>query len=240
MANPANPRILLVDDIKMFLDIQKNILQALPVDVATATNGHEALRLVEEFSPDLIVLDSNMPGMDGVTCCSELKQHHRHRRIPVIMTVPNCDDNAALCRAAGCEAVLRKPLDAGVFLDAVTCFIPLVERRDRRVEILVPVYIKIQGRQFSGAILNISRSGALIEPDEPVPAGAILQINFTLPLVNKSPIQLYAKVVRLCSPDSHGMHAGAGVAFVSENGEYLRLPETSKLCRYLGLSKTRD
>jgi CheY-like chemotaxis protein len=239
MPNQANPRILLVDDIRMFLDIQKNILQALPVEVATATDGQEALRLVDEFSPDLIVLDSNMPGMDGVTCCAELKQHHRHRRIPVIMTVPNCDDNAALCRSAGCEAVLRKPLDAGVFLDAVTCFIPLVERRDRRVELLVPVEIKTQGRQFSGAILNISRSGALIEPDDTLSMGAELQLSFTLPLLGKAPCQLHAKVVRLCSSDLHGMHAGAGVAFICELGDYLRLPENSRLCRYLGLSRTR-
>jgi hypothetical protein len=35
------------------------------------------------------------------------------------------------------------------------------------------------------------------------------------------------------------MHAGAGVAFITEQGDYLRLPENSKLCRYLGLSRTR-
>lgn len=239
MENESQPKILLVDDIKMFLEIQRNMLEALPVEVLTATDGDQALRMVDEFGPDLIVLDANMPGMDGVTCCSTLKQHARHRRIPVIMTVPNCADTDELCRAAGCEAVLRKPLDTGVFLDAVACFIPLVERRDRRVEVLIPITVRSEGGEFTGAIINLSRSGAMIEPDEPVRIGDLLQLAFVLPAAGSSRYLLRAKVVRQFRGDLNGMQSGVGVSFVTDNGDYLRLPESSPLCRHFRLTRRR-
>lgn len=229
MENNSMPKILLVDDIKMFLEIQKNMLQALPVEVATATGGEEALGVVDEFAPDLIVLDANMPKMDGVDCCRLLKQHDRHSRIPVIMTVPNCSDNAALCREAGCDAILRKPLDTGIFLDAITCFIPVVERRDRRVELLTPVQVTMGRRVISGALLDISRSGACFEPDEVIATGTTVELSFTLPAADRPVIKMRAKVVRNGTTDLPGQLSGTGVAFIAGDGAPTRVPVDSAI-----------
>lgn len=233
----CSAKILLVDDISMFLEIQKNILQALPVQIATARDGHEALRLVEQFGPDLVVMDANMPGMDGIACCSALKQHREHRRIPVIMTIPNCADNAELCRAAGCDALLQKPLETGLFLDAVTSFIPDIERRNRRVSLLAPVLITIGGRRVNGAIVNISRAGAFVEPDESLDIGAAVELTFTLPAPGHPTLHLPGRVTRLCSADAKGMNGGVGVAFTSDQGSYHPVPQNSDLARYLRRAK---
>jgi CheY-like chemotaxis protein len=234
---PIIPRILLVDDINMFLEIQKNMLRSLPVEIATAADGNEALLVVEHFQPDLIVMDSNMPKLDGIACCKALKQNGRHRGIPVIMTVPNCSDHDDVCRDAGCDALLKKPLDAGMFLNAVTGFIPVVERRERRVKLLAPAVISTGGREITGAMVNISRTGAFVEPDEPVKVGATVELRFCLPALVGHPLSLKGKVVRSCAPDAKGMHSGMGVAFLSLKGAPLRLPDSSPVSRFVSLDR---
>jgi len=206
-------KILLVDDIPMFLEIQKDLLKPFPVQIATAADGLEALGLVERFGPDLVVLDMHMPGMDGVACCSALKLHSKHRRIPIIMMVSTLECEAEICRAAGCDAVLQKPLDAGSFLDAVNAFIPGIEARSKRVPLLAPVVVRSGGRTFGGALLNISRSGACLEPDENVAVGAPVELTLQLPSAEKGTVELRGSVVRLRSPDINGMHAGVGICF---------------------------
>jgi len=195
----------------MFLEIQKNILKPLPVQIATAADGNAALELVKRFGPDLVVLDMNMPKMDGVACCRALKQHRDFRRIPVIMTISSFGGNEELCRAAGCDALLHKPIDAGSFLDAVTAFIPDIERRSRRIPLLAPVVVRTGGRTFGAALLDLSSSGACLEPDESVEVGAT--VDLTLQLRSAETLELRGRVVRLRSADANGMHAGMGVAF---------------------------
>lgn len=212
---PMYPKILLVDDIQMFLEIQRNILKPLSVQIATAADGHEALGVVEQFKPDLIVLDMNMPRMDGIACCKALKQHQKHRRIPVIMTVSAFGTGPEPWRAAGCDAVLHKPLDAGKFLEAVTAFLPGIDRRSKRAPLLAPVVVRTGGRTFGGALINISRSGACLEPDERIELGAAVALTFHLNSSRNSTLVLRGSVVRLRSPDAHGMQAGVGVAFAN-------------------------
>lgn len=210
------PKILLVDDIPMFLEIQRQILEPLPVQVALATGGREALRLADRLGPDLVVLDMNMPELDGVACCRALKRHREHRRIPIIMTVSDFGCDAELCLEAGCDTVLRKPLEAGRFLEAVTCLIPGLERRDRRLPLLRPVRVRSGGRSFGGALLNISKSGACLDPDETVKLGAPVELSFELSSTPECRFELRGRVVRLQPPDARGMQGEVGVAFVPD------------------------
>ena len=55
------PTILLVDDTKLLLEIEKSFLENSPVRVLTALNGEEALKIVYSEQPDLVILDQNMP-----------------------------------------------------------------------------------------------------------------------------------------------------------------------------------
>src|SRR5512137_1616668 len=81
--------ILLVDDAKIFIDIQKDFLKYSPVQIITAYNGIDALETVRRKRPDLIVMDVGMPDPDGVSCCKTIKEEYAHCDIPVILISTN-------------------------------------------------------------------------------------------------------------------------------------------------------
>ena len=82
----ATPKILLVDDTKLFLKLEQEYLKQSSAQVFTAGNGHEALELARTIRPDLIYMDLNMPVMDGIEFLADfgdplaglhVKQNHR-------------------------------------------------------------------------------------------------------------------------------------------------------------------
>jgi DNA-binding response OmpR family regulator len=75
-------KILLVDDEPQMVDLISYSLQAEDFEVITAYNGEEALRKVESESPDLVVLDIMLPGIDGFEVCRQIRSH---TTIPVLM-----------------------------------------------------------------------------------------------------------------------------------------------------------
>src|SRR5664279_1832634 len=110
-------KILLVDDTRMMLEIIKSYLANSPVQVFTAQNGKEALDVCRKERPDLVVLDQNMPIMNGVECCAAMRKDLLLKKIPVIMVSSRAtpEDREAF-RQAGCDDFLAKPLERQRFL----------------------------------------------------------------------------------------------------------------------------
>ena len=77
------PKVLIVDDTPMNLSILEEILEKDYL-ISIAQSGQQALGITEKFLPDLILLDVNMPGIDGFETCRELKSREDTRNIPVI------------------------------------------------------------------------------------------------------------------------------------------------------------
>ncbi len=85
MDNTVNSeKILVVDDHEGIRDLVKEILLYSGYEVQTASNGKDALQIVKEISPDLIILDIIMPDMDGMEVKSHLNENTRTASIPVI------------------------------------------------------------------------------------------------------------------------------------------------------------
>jgi len=78
-------RVLVVDDNELIRRLATTLLTKKKYEVATAINGIRALSSIDTFSPDVILLDVMMPGMDGFECCRRLKEHAATRDIPVVM-----------------------------------------------------------------------------------------------------------------------------------------------------------
>ncbi len=77
-------KILLVDDSRTIRNIQKNTLKALGhTDVTEAADGVEALALLAKGRPDLMLVDWNMPNMDGITLIKKVRE--TDRALPIIM-----------------------------------------------------------------------------------------------------------------------------------------------------------
>lgn len=80
--------ILLVDDSPTILSILKEMLQGNGFDLITAPGGKEALEIGEKQSPDLILLDTEMPEMDGIETCRRFKSHEKLSKIPILFLSP--------------------------------------------------------------------------------------------------------------------------------------------------------
>ena len=81
----AEAKILLVDDDPDFVEATRTVLESVPYEVVVARDGDEALDIVGEVQPDLILLDIIMPTKDGFLVCEKLKSDADLWHIPVIM-----------------------------------------------------------------------------------------------------------------------------------------------------------
>lgn len=85
MVAPANPTVLIVEDEPAQREVLAYNLEAEGFSVAKAENGEEALILVDEHAPDLIVLDWMLPNVSGIEVCRQLKTRAETRGVPIIM-----------------------------------------------------------------------------------------------------------------------------------------------------------
>ena len=157
----ATPKVLLVDDTKLFLKLEQEYLKQSSAQVFTAGNGQEALELARSIRPDLIYMDLNMPVMDGVSCCAALKADPDLRDIPVILvTTEGMDDSVARCKDAGCDGFLTKPIDRKTFLEVGRSLLPKIDRRERRAPCRIKVLFRINdGENMYGTCLDLCTGG---------------------------------------------------------------------------------
>jgi len=100
--------ILVVDDCVEQRDLYEYLL-ASEFELASAGRGPEAIELAIERQPDAIVLDFQMPEMNGIEVCRRLKRHPDTATIPVVMLTGSPRDVRAEALAAGAAVVLTKP-----------------------------------------------------------------------------------------------------------------------------------
>ncbi|OLC10509.1 MAG: hypothetical protein AUH39_01765 [Chloroflexi bacterium 13_1_40CM_67_9] len=116
----SRPRpVLIVDDDMETLAIERQLLAENGFRVVEARDGEEALRLVQDDPPAVVVLDVQMPGMDGPSFAMELRL--ALRRVPLVILTGVADPRreADRCNA---EAYLAKPFDAGELVSVVRRF----------------------------------------------------------------------------------------------------------------------
>ena len=114
---PQRNVILAVDDAPENLDIVRNLL-ASRYTIKAAVNGPMALKIAEKQPPDLILLDIQMPGMDGYEVCRRLKADPATSAIPVIFLTGESGVESEVAEAGGSDYV-TKPVDPGVLLSTV-------------------------------------------------------------------------------------------------------------------------
>jgi signal transduction histidine kinase len=106
------PCVLIVDDERRNSELLKVMLVPEGYAILTASSGEDALALLADQPPDLILLDVMMPGMDGYQVATRIKQNPATNNIPVIMLTALDDRNARMLGLnAGAEDFLTKPVD---------------------------------------------------------------------------------------------------------------------------------
>lgn len=125
------PQLLIVDDEPSARQTMEMLLLKEKYTLHFAVNGPDALKVLEIISPDVILLDVMMPGMDGFEVCRYVKQHHEWQHIPIIL-VTALDTKQDLARGldSGADDFLHKPFNGLELRARVRSMLRIKHRHD--------------------------------------------------------------------------------------------------------------
>lgn len=116
----SEPRVLIVDDNAVNIELASHVLNADGFTVVSATDADDAALLATAFRPDLILMDTQMPDVDGLELTQKLKADPATRHIMIVaFTACAMKGDAARLRAAGCDGYIAKPIDVTTFAATV-------------------------------------------------------------------------------------------------------------------------
>lgn len=113
----ANETILVVEDNAANMVVAMALLKPAGYAILQATTAEEGIAIAKAETPDLILMDISLPGMDGLTATSLLKEDARTERIPVLALTAHAmkgDEEKAF--AVGCAGYITKPIEKKLFL----------------------------------------------------------------------------------------------------------------------------
>lgn len=151
--------ILVVDDSEDVRELMRTLLTSRGYDTLIAPSGPDALKQLQHCSVSLIVLDMNMPGMDGLETCRQLRMVERLRRIPVLFVTGESYDGKLIERAfdAGANDYLSKPIRSVEFLARVRAALRIFQM-DSELETMRRNLSKFVSKQARDLI---SKSGSM-------------------------------------------------------------------------------
>jgi CheY-like chemotaxis protein len=113
-------KILIAEDNPVNMELLREILGAARYEIIEAEDGYQALMKIEEFFPSLVLLDVNMPIMDGLAVIRNLREDPRFFNLPVIaLTAYAMKDDQDRMIAAGFDSYISKPVDAFVLVKEI-------------------------------------------------------------------------------------------------------------------------
>ena len=115
----ATPLGLVVDDDAELRVLFAQILRLGGLRVLEAGSGREALRLVQPSVPDFVVTDIEMPDVDGLELCRQLRQLPATSKVPIVVVTGSAVTQEDEATAAGCDIVLRKPWSGALLLATI-------------------------------------------------------------------------------------------------------------------------
>lgn len=224
--------LLLIDDVELFLELEKSFLQETGHDIVTMTSVREALGRLAEINPDLVLLDLYMPEMDGDEFCHQLRSNPRWQSLPIIMvTAGGKETDVRRCLEAGCDDYLTKPVNKSDLLEKVERLLGGVKHRTaERIATSIRVRLSRQGKNLAATALDVSRNGIYVRSRNQLEVGTLVEIQLELP--GNHLLQVLGKVKRIKA----GADAGMGIYFIHPEPQGLKALEAFSRAQTL----TRD
>lgn len=117
-------KILIVEDDEMNLRLTVDLLQMAGYQTIPAHNGADGVKLALRHQPHLIIMDMQMPIMDGVEAVRRLKGDEATNTIPIMaLTAYAMPDDEKKFRAVGCDGYMSKPFDVKIFFDEIASLV---------------------------------------------------------------------------------------------------------------------
>ena len=118
------PKILIIEDNPLNMELAADLLSIAGYEVLQATTAERGIQLAQSVLPDLILMDTSLPGMDGLQATMILKSESATEHIPVVSLTANAmkgDEERA--REAGAMAYVTKPIDTRTFVRDIEGFL---------------------------------------------------------------------------------------------------------------------
>tara|TARA_B100000767_G_C19771383_1_gene540226 strand:+ start:1767 stop:2150 length:384 start_codon:yes stop_codon:yes gene_type:complete len=113
-------QLLLVEDNEMNRDMLTRRLERKGFDIVAAGDGEQALAMIEESMPDLVLMDMNLPIKNGWATCQELRKNPRTEKLPVIaLTAHAMAEDKQKALDAGCDDYTTKPIDFPLLIQKI-------------------------------------------------------------------------------------------------------------------------
>lgn len=121
----SSTKILIVDDSPLNITLLKRFLSKMDYDISTADNGTDAIHLIHNAIPDLVLLDLMMPGISGYEVLESLRDNQSTSNLPVVViSALDEEDDIRLAYEKGASAYLQKPVKKEELINKVLELIP--------------------------------------------------------------------------------------------------------------------
>ena len=120
----ANNKILVIEDNQMNMMLVRDLLQLEGYNVIEAEDAETGIQMARENSPDLILMDIQLPGMDGLQATRIMGKETELKEIPIVaLTSFAMKGDESMAKEAGCVGYITKPINIRSFVEMVSGFI---------------------------------------------------------------------------------------------------------------------
>lgn len=158
-------KILVVPDLKNIIEEEESIWKRAEYRVLTAASGEEALKIHKVEKLDMVIVNLNMPGMDGDKLCSRIKKDKDLKDAFVILISPDAKSDIKRCLKSRADFHITKPVDTNLLLEKVREILNIRSRAFARIPLEMTV-VGSSGKTFFCYARDLSTSGILIETDK--------------------------------------------------------------------------
>ena len=121
----TNKSVLVIEDNSANMKLVRTLLQLGKYQVMEAVDAETGIEVAKERQPDLILMDIQLPGIDGFEATKILKAAPYTAHIPIVaLTSYAMDGDRKKAKEAGCDGYIAKPIDTRTFLSKIACFLP--------------------------------------------------------------------------------------------------------------------
>ncbi len=189
--------VLLVEDNHINQQVATELLEGFGLLVVIASNGQEALQKIHETTFDLVLMDIQMPGMDGLEATQLLRQDERFLQLPIIaMTAHAMDGDREACLNAGMNDYLSKPIDPEILLNKVKKWL----RNSDFKNALQSVHSSYNASEITGAFPDV--------PDGIDLSWGLQRVGGNMLLFEKLLREFYQKYADCCTTIKQLLHSG--------------------------------
>ncbi len=213
-------KIVLSNDSFLLTILRNSFFQREGFGMVLVQDGQTGFQAIEAEEPTLALFDLLHLGEQALECCRAVKRDPLLAVTPVLLLLPEDaeEDLADDCWAAGCDAVIHRPLAPERFLDAACGLLGISRRLARRFPVSFPLsFLDSKQKKHLGSCVNLNLGGMFLETEALFPVGTELAVEFVLPGFQAA-LHISVRVAWVNHPEwrkKNSMPCGVGLEFVS-------------------------